>query len=97
MSIKVGVCIDSLYLVIFQLWGSGLKARLVIDIRVQRDWKHVISNDYRPCLGLSVNSYRLRSHMDTLETKRLQAFWSSWALCAADRLVAVLCFTAVSI
>ena len=54
----------------------------------------------RPCLGLSVNSYRLRSHTDTLETKRLQAFhafWSSWALCAADRLVAVLCFTAVSI
>ena len=50
-----------------------------------------------PCLGLSVNSYRLRSHTDTLETKSLQAFWSSWALCAADRLVAVLCFTAVSI
>ena len=29
--------------------------------------------------------------------KRLQAFWSSWVLCAADRLVAALCFTAVSL
>ena len=69
-----------------------------------RYWSRGIGNasypTTRPCLGLSVNSYRLRSHTDTLETKRLQAFhafWSSWALCAADRLVAVLCFTAVSI